>query len=209
MKLYNFYLNVSSAEAAEMEKRALTDDAYLRSLVSDGWHLSLPLQRRIFEMNSCRVLEAYIKRHQLAPETEVMLCDFGDDDLIKEYIRRYSTLLGATLLSQEFILKLFDLPSGKEYLEQCVREGVWFSPKVQVRMLKEEYGQDLLLRYLVPYSKYALWQDEKEKNEIPLCRSAQMSLLRLPNAREVIWFLSQTWKLCPRAEQAARRKGLI
>jgi len=209
MKLYNVYSNISPEKAAEMEQRALADKEYLRSLVVNGWHLSLPLQLKLFDLDSCRTIESYIKKYQLDAPAEILLFELEDSDLLKEYIDRYATSLGKTMLSQAFILKLFDLPTGRRHLEHCLRKRVWLSPKAQVRMLKEDYGQDLLLRYLVPYSKYARWQEENKKEEIPLCRSAQMLLLKQPNAREIIWFLAQTWKLCPRAEHAARSKGWI
>ena len=209
MEIYNLYFNISSAKAAEMERRALVDDKYLRSLVADGWRLSLPLQRRLLEQDSLRIIESYVENHQLSAETECLLCEIDDDDLIGDYIDRYATLLGRTMLSQEFILKLLDLSSGEKHLKRCIRKGVWLSPKVQVKMLKKEYGQDALLYYLAPYSKYVKYRQESEKTEIPLCRSAQCKLVQLPNAKEVIWFLTKTWKLCPRAEQLAKQKGLM
>ena len=211
MNFFNGYESISGAQAEKMQSRALADSRYLHKLVCDGWSLPLSLQLKLFELSDMSTLISYIAKHQLDEEAEIRLLELADD-VLEEYISRHAVLLGRTLISQEFILKLFELPetSAKMHLEHCIREGSWLSPKVQVKMMETpNIGQDLLLRYLVPYTKYAKWINEQKKEEIPLCGEAQVKLLELPNAREVIWFLTQTWKLCPKAEDLARKKGLI
>jgi len=210
MKLYHPFKQFSVGETAEIAEKALKDDKYLSRLVADGWCLSTTLQLRLFDLH-LHVLENYLRNNSLDKEAEVMLCELEDDDLLDEYIGRHAVLLGKTLISQEFILALFKLsePSANRHLLHCIREGVWFSPEVQVKLLKAPYGQDLLLRYLVPHTKYAHWINESRRDEIPLCQEAQMLLFDLPNAKEVIWFLTQTWKLCPKAEEIAGEKGFI
>ena len=205
MKLYHPCKSVPAKKIAELEAEALKDDNCLIRLVNDDWCLSTKLQCRLFDLN-LRYLENYISHNSLDKKAEVMLCELGDDDLIESYIRHNAVLLGRTIISQEFILGLFNLPdqSAWTHLVHCIREGVWLSPKVQVTMLKKSYGQDLLLRYLVPYTKYVHRIQEWRKEEIPLCEEAQLQLCNLPNAKEVVWLLKQTWNLCPKAENVIR-----
>ena len=205
MKLYHPCKRVPAKEIAELEAEALKDDKCLIRLVNDDWCLSTKLQWRLFGIQQ-HYLENYILYNSLDKEAEVMLCKLGDDDLIEKYINHHAVLLGRTIISQEFILELFNLQDRPAWthLVHCIREGVWLSPKVQVVMLKKGYGQDLLLRYLVPHTKYAHRIPEWRKEEIPLCEEAQLQLCNLPNAKEVIWFLKQTWNLCPKAEEVVR-----
>lgn len=145
--LWAYTKRFSLSDTAQLKLFDLEDrENILLEYVKKGNMLCTKAQLKIFELDNREdiLLECVKNGDSLGNETELKLFDLPDDkvtQILLTYIKRYR-------LSNEALLKVFDLDSAAEILLEYVRNGYELSDEAQIKVCNLPNAADILQEYV-------------------------------------------------------------